>query len=83
MEELQEIELPINFSPHEDIASCTNALNSVADWDTAIMLEEDKLMIEDIKRMALRIIYTALKEIYTSNYYEEEADTQDNPSETW
>ncbi len=28
-------EAPLNFSPHEDIAACTNALNALSEYDWA------------------------------------------------
>ena len=32
---------PINFSPHEDIAACTNALNALGEYDFGMMDDEE------------------------------------------
>ncbi len=79
-EEVDDIELPINFTPHEDIAACTNALACISDWDEYLMDEDERLILTEIKMMALHIIHTGLREIYISNNYGKEADTQDCPS---
>jgi hypothetical protein len=67
---------PINFSPHEDIAACTNALNSISEYDVGMLDDEEKEIIRQIKLMSLYIIHIGVKEIYTANFYGEE----DTPS---
>ena len=71
-------EAPLNFSPHEDIAACTNALNALSEYDFGMMDDEEKEIYRQIKLMALYIIHIGIKEIYTSNFYGEE----DTPSST-
>lgn len=63
---------PINFSPHEDIAACTNALNALGEYDFGMMDDEEKEVYRQIKLMALYIIHIGVKEIYTANFYGEE-----------
>lgn len=67
---------PINFSPHEDIAACTNALNSISEYDVGMLDDEEKEIVRQIKLMSLYIIHIGVKEIYTANFYGEE----DTPS---
>lgn len=69
-------EAPLNFSPHEDIAACTNALGALSEYDFGMMDDEEKEIYRQIKLMALYIIHIGIKEIYTSNFYGEE----DTPS---
>ena len=71
-------EAPLNFSPHEDIAACTNALGALSEYDFGMMDDEEKEIYRQIKLMALYIIHIGIKEIYTSNFYGEE----DTPSST-
>ena len=71
-------EAPLNFSPHEDIAACTNAINALSEYDFGMMDDEEKEIYRQIKLMALYIIHIGIKEIYTSNFYGEE----DTPSST-
>lgn len=77
---VEELELPINLSPHEDIAACTNALGALGEFDVALLDEEEKEIVRQIRLMSLYIIHIGIKEIYTSNFYGEE-DTQDSSSE--
>lgn len=62
---------PIGFSPYEDIAACAMAMDCISDMDGKLMSREDEALIEDIKRMSLKIIHTGIKEIYESNFYAE------------
>lgn len=71
------VELPLNLTPHEDIAACTNALNALSEFDYGMMDEEEKEIFRQIKLMALYIIHIGVKEIYTANFYGEE-DTPSN-----
>jgi hypothetical protein len=75
MEEV--LDCPLNFSPHEDIAACTNALNALSEFDFGMMNDDEKEIFRQIKVMALYIIHIGIKEIYTSNFYGEE-DTRSN-----
>ena len=68
---------PLNFSPHEDIAACTNALGALSEYDTMMMDDEEKEIINQVRLMALYIIHIGIKEIYTKNFYGEEG-TQDS-----
>ena len=68
---------PINFSPHEDIAAALNSLNAIADLDPMLLDENDKEIVQQIRTMAISIVYTGLREIYEQNFY-----SQDNSSET-
>jgi len=70
---------PINFSPHEDIAACTNALNSISEYDVGMLDDEEKEIVRQIKLMSLYIIHIGVKEIYTANFYGEE-DTSSSAS---
>jgi hypothetical protein len=64
------VELPLNLTPHEDIAACTNALNALSEFDYGMMDEEEKEIYRQIKLMALYIIHIGVKEIYTANFME-------------
>lgn len=78
IEELEEsVELPINMTPHEDIAACTNALAAIGDWDEVLMDEEEQMILREIKSMALYIIHIGIREIYTSNFYGKETETSE------
>jgi hypothetical protein len=68
--------MPIGFSPYEDIAACSMAMDCIQDFDSALMSTEDAVMIEEIKRMVIQIVHTGIKEIYESNFYA----TEDNES---
>jgi hypothetical protein len=76
----EELELPINLTPHEDIAACTNALGALSEYDVAMLDKEEKEIVRQIRLMSLYIIHIGIKEIYTSNFYGEE-DTHDSTPE--
>ena len=78
MEEV--LDSPLSFNPHEDIGACTNALQSIDQFDKAMLDDEEREMINEIKRMSLYIIHIGIKEIFTANFYGEETDTQHSPS---
>jgi hypothetical protein len=63
---------PLGFSPYEDIAACSMAMDCIQDMDGVLMSREDAAMIEEIKTMVLKIIHTGIKEIYDSNFYGED-----------
>ena len=75
---MEEVIEPLNITPHEDIAACTNALSAITEYDYAMLDEEEKELVRMIKKMALYIIHIGIQEIYTSNFYGEE----DTPSST-
>jgi len=52
----------------EIIATCHNALASVEFFDYAMLDEESKMRIDNIKRKALILIDGFLDEIYYENY---------------
>ena len=63
---------PINFDPHSDISAAFTAIEIIGDADPILMSDEKRMMIEEIKEMALIIAWKGLKEIYYRNFYEEE-----------
>ena len=65
---------PLSFSPYEDIGACSMAIGSISEFDSAMMGEDERQLIEEIKFMCLRIIHSGIKEIYQSNCYGEEED---------
>ena len=71
MEDLLLDDMPIGFSPYEDIAACAMAMDCIQDMDKVLMSREDAVRVEEIKTMVLRIIHTGIKEIYDSNFYGE------------
>lgn len=75
MEELDLDDAPLSLSPYEDIGACAMAMDCISDMDGLLMSDEDREMIDDIKRMALKIIYTGIKEIYDSNFYAPEEES--------
>lgn len=68
-------DFPINMSPHEDIASCFAAISTLSEYDSAMMDQEERQMIKEIRMMCLYILHIGIHEIYTSNFYGKE-DTQ-------
>jgi len=70
---MEEVLEPLNITPHEDIAACTNALSAITEYDYAMLDEEEKELVRMIKKMALYIIHIGIQEIYTSNFYAEES----------
>ncbi len=57
-------------TPHEDIAAAFNALGAVDGMDEAVQSNQDKIRMRQIKRWALRIIHSSLKEIYDMKFQE-------------
>jgi hypothetical protein len=75
MEDVFDLEdMPIGFSPYEDIAACSMAMDCIQDMDGALMSREDAVRIAEIKTMVLRIVHIGVTEIYHSNFYGEEDD---------
>lgn len=63
---------PVGFDPHSDIIAANTAMNTVSEIDTALLPDEEKEMIAEIRSMAIRMTYLGLREIYYSNQYESE-----------
>lgn len=76
---MEDVIEPLNITPHEDIAACTNALNAIGEYDYAMLDDEEKELVMMIRKMSLYIIHIGIKEIYTSNFYGEE-DTSSSSS---
>lgn len=72
MEEIVFDDIPLGFSPYEDIAACSMAMDCIQDMDGVLMSREDAAMIGEIKTMVLKIIHTGIKEIYDANFYGED-----------
>ena len=66
---------PVGFSPYEDIGACSMAIGALAEFDSGMLGNDERELIAETRSMCLKIIHTAIKEIYNSNCYgEEEAD---------
>jgi hypothetical protein len=76
---MEDVIEPLNITPHEDIAACTNALNAIGEYDYAMLDDEEKELVMMIRKMSLYIIHIGIQEIYTSNFYGEE-DTSSSTS---
>lgn len=75
MNEDKEIDVvpdPIGFSPYEDIGACSMAIGALAEFDSGMLGNDERELIADTRSMCLKIIHTAIKEIYESNCYGEE-----------
>ena len=57
---------------HADIQAAALALEVVEDLDPLLLNDEDAKMVQGIRRMALKITYDALWEIYQLNLYASE-----------
>ena len=64
-------ELEILFDPYQDIAAATNALQAIDGLDC--FDREERVMIQEVRTMSLKIIYNAIQLIY-SLHGEEETD---------
>jgi hypothetical protein len=53
---------------HDYITSAVNAINVIADMDTAIMTKSDESRIKKIKRQSLRILSHYINEIYEETF---------------
>lgn len=60
---------PIGFSPYEDIGACSMAIGALSEFDTGMMSNEERELVIDTRSMCLKIIHTAITEIYQSNCY--------------
>ena len=72
MEEIIFDDMPLGFSPYEDIAACSMAMDCIQDMDGLLMSREDAAMIAEVKQRELKIIHTGIKEIYDANFYGED-----------
>mgnify|MGYP007017457787 CR=1 FL=1 len=55
-------------SSHDYITSAVNAINVIADMDTAIMTKIDENRIKKIRRQSLRILSHYINEIYEETF---------------
>jgi hypothetical protein len=72
MEEIVFEDMPLGFSPYEDIAACAMAMDCISDMDDVLMSREDAALIQEIRAMVLKIVHTGIKEIHDSNFYGED-----------
>jgi hypothetical protein len=68
--ELEEVVYEEGETYSEIISSSTYAYQMVDTIDTVMLSNEDKEMVADIKRMALRLVHFSLKSIYEVNIEE-------------
>ncbi len=61
-------------TPHEDIAAAFNALGAVDGIDTAVQSKQDGIRINQVRRWALRVIHSSMKEIYDARFGKEEEE---------
>ena len=71
-EEVEVINDPVGFSPYEDIGACAMAIGALAEFDGGLLGSDERELIEETRSMCLKILHTAIKEIYNSNCYGEE-----------
>lgn len=72
--DIYEQNAPINFTPHEDIVAAVNSFELIDQLDTALLTNDERTRLKEIKVMCIEIIYSGIKEIYMTNCYGE-ADT--------
>jgi hypothetical protein len=65
--ELEEVVYEEGETFSEIISSSTYAYQMVETIDTVLLSNEEKEMVADIKRMALRLVHFSLKSIYEVN----------------
>jgi hypothetical protein len=65
--ELEEVVYEESETFSEIISSSTYAYQMVDTIDTVMLSDEDREMVSDIKRMALRLVHFSLKSIYEVN----------------
>ncbi len=61
-------------TPHEDIAAAFNALGAVDGIDAAVQSKQDGIRINQVRRWALRVIHSSMKEIYDARFGKEEEE---------
>jgi len=65
--DLEEVVYEESETHSEIISSSTYAYQMVETIDTVMLSDEDREMVADIKRMALRLVHFSLKSIYEVN----------------
>jgi hypothetical protein len=65
--DLEEVVYEEGETHSEIISASTYAYQMVETIDTVLLSNEDKDMVADIKRMALKLVYFSLKSIYEVN----------------
>jgi len=65
--ELEEVVYEEGETHSEIISSSTYAYQMVDTIDTVMLSDEDREMVADIKRMALKLVHFSLKSIYEVN----------------
>jgi spermidine synthase len=65
--ELEEVVYEESETHSEIISASTYAYQMVETIDTVLLSNEEKEMVADIKRMALRLVHFSLKSIYEVN----------------
>jgi len=65
--DLEEVVYEESETHSEIISASTYAYQMVETIDTAMVSNEEKEMVADIKRMALRLVHFSLKSIYEVN----------------
>ena len=68
-EEIEVSSDPVGFSPYEDIGACSMAIGALAEFDGGLLGTDERELITETRSMCLKIIHTAIKEIYQSNCY--------------
>jgi hypothetical protein len=68
--ELEEVVYEESETHSEIISASTYAYQMVDTIDTVLLSNEEKEMVADIKRMALRLVHFSLKSIYEVNIEE-------------
>ena len=71
-EEIMEDALVEYTSCSEYIASSCNALNTIAEMDTALMMKDEERMIYSIRYKCLKIIDLCVNEMYDELFDQEE-----------
>jgi hypothetical protein len=68
-------QIPNFTTPHEDIGAAFNAINAISEYDMGLCDEEERMILKEIKLMALYIIHIGMREIYKSNFYDTEEES--------
>ncbi len=61
----------LTIDPYSDIQASVHALGVIEDVDVILLDENERTMVNNIKKMALRITHQALWEIYHGNFYDQ------------
>lgn len=68
-------QIPSFNTPHEDIGAAFNAINAISEYDMGLADEEERMILKEIKLMALYIIHIGMREIYKNNFYDAEEES--------